>query len=258
MLESYLCQIGFKEFEAKIYVELLKLGPQAASVIAKNTNINRTTSYAIFKSLMKKGVISIYKNNNIKYFVANDPNSIIGYLDRMVKLYEYHRKQFVNSVNKFRETIKIDSNVKKPITTFVEGYEGIKNILLSFLSHNKEVRICLAFENNLSDLMNRTILEIIKKFFNSERSIKLIIRKTESSQKIFEEYFTNKKIDQQLLVLENNEFQSMFKNDIFICDDKVLLLDMDKKSEYGIKLECAKLYEMHKNFFDLIFNKYST
>jgi len=89
MLEEKLSKIGFNKKETKVYLELLKIGPQPVSIIAKRLFYNRTSTYSILRGLEKKGVVSNYKNYNLKIFVASDPNALIAYLDSQSKTFEY-------------------------------------------------------------------------------------------------------------------------------------------------------------------------
>src|SRR6056297_162154 len=102
MLEAKLKDIGFTEKEAKFYMELLRIGPQVVSVIAKRIGVNRTTAYSVLNSLEKKGVISSYEKSGTKQFVANDPNTLIVYVDRRCRAFDYYRDEILNLVPKYR------------------------------------------------------------------------------------------------------------------------------------------------------------
>ena len=57
-MKEALKNIGFNNLEADIYLELIKIGPQVASVLAKRLGLNRSSIYAILRSLVMKGVFS--------------------------------------------------------------------------------------------------------------------------------------------------------------------------------------------------------
>ncbi len=54
-----LFNLGFTEFDAKVYVFLAKKGPQKASSIAKSLKIRKQTLYLILKKLENKGIVSV-------------------------------------------------------------------------------------------------------------------------------------------------------------------------------------------------------
>ena len=60
-MKEALRNIGFNEIEINIYLELIKIGPQFASIIANRLKINRSSVYSILKTLKDKGLISYYK-----------------------------------------------------------------------------------------------------------------------------------------------------------------------------------------------------
>ena len=64
-------KIGFSEKEAVVYIKLIQLGPQPASVVSRNTEINRTTVYDILEGLKKRGIVrSLKKGGSTKHQVA--------------------------------------------------------------------------------------------------------------------------------------------------------------------------------------------
>ena len=54
-------QIGLSEKEARVYIAALSLGPATADQLAKQTGINRSTTYVHIKSLMAMGLMSTYE-----------------------------------------------------------------------------------------------------------------------------------------------------------------------------------------------------
>ncbi len=143
MFEDKLKEIGFSKNEAKVYLELLRIGPQAVSVVASRLSINRTSAYSVLQSLLRKGVVGSFRNNNIRVFVANDPNSLIGYLDRKCRTYDYYRSQILSVIPKFR-CLKKDYAVKKPVVRYFEGIEGVKHVMYDALDAQDVLRSYLS------------------------------------------------------------------------------------------------------------------
>ncbi|MFA7685667.1 MAG: helix-turn-helix domain-containing protein, partial [Candidatus Gracilibacteria bacterium] len=128
MLDNSLCQIGFTKGETRIYLELSRIGSQAVSVIAKKIGLNRTTVYSILKSLEKKGVVSSFRNNGIKYFSANDPNSLIGYMDRKCQTFDYYRSELLTLIPQFRD-ICGQYSFSPPLVSYFDGVEGVRYVM---------------------------------------------------------------------------------------------------------------------------------
>ena len=105
-MREKLLEIGLTDPEAKVYLELLAIGTQVASILAKRLKINRTTIYSVLRNLGMKGLVSSRVKSNVKFFSANDPNCLIGYLDRQSKIYEYYKGEMLGIIPNFRSLMK--------------------------------------------------------------------------------------------------------------------------------------------------------
>ena len=72
-------KLGFSKNEAKVYLALLKLGSSLAGKIAKETLLDRSSTYSALKVLHKKGVISTYFENKRTIFSPEDPKRLMDY-----------------------------------------------------------------------------------------------------------------------------------------------------------------------------------
>lgn len=142
MFYEKLVEIGFSDGEAKVYLELLKIGPQAVSTIAKRLDMNRTTVYSLIRSLESKGVVGSYKNGKMKFYAANDPNCLIGYIDRKCKIFDYYRSELLSIISEFRDVSR-KYEFSKPIVSYFDGKEAINQILDEALSFSGEMYCCL-------------------------------------------------------------------------------------------------------------------
>ncbi len=76
--------LGFKEYEAKVFLVLLKGKSMSASAIAKEANIIRNSIYDILKSFVEKGYCNEIETNTILNYQIIDPQII---LDKIKKSY---------------------------------------------------------------------------------------------------------------------------------------------------------------------------
>jgi len=142
MFYEKLLEIGFTKGEARIYLELLKIGPQAASTIAKRLYLNRTTIYSLIRSLETKGVLGSCKNGKMKFYSANDPNCLIGYLDRKCKTFDYYRSELVSIIPEFRGIFQKYEFIK-PIVSYFDGREAVDQLMDDAISFSGEMYSCL-------------------------------------------------------------------------------------------------------------------
>jgi len=139
MLDDQLRNLGFSDNEALVYLELLKLGPQAVSVLSKRTALNRTTIYSVLRSLQRKGVVSTFLKKNVKYYAAEDPNCLVGYADSMKQTFEYKRDQIINEMPNFRALMSM-CDFRKPVISFHEGVDAVKQVCYDLFDSDEDVR----------------------------------------------------------------------------------------------------------------------
>ena len=130
MIEDYLKQLGFSEYDIKIYLTLVNAGASLAGSIADFANVNRRNVYDALNRLIRKGFVSIILKNNKKYYLPAPPEKIISMyeerLDNLKDLLPELSKQFNLSKSK-REVC------------FFEGKNGIKTIFETMFQSNKEI-----------------------------------------------------------------------------------------------------------------------
>ncbi|MBD3361056.1 MarR family transcriptional regulator [Candidatus Peregrinibacteria bacterium] len=247
-------EIGFNEREARIYLELLRIGPQAVSVIAKRIGINRTTTYSILKSLEKKGVVASYRNSNIKYFMANDPNALIGYIDRKCRIFDYQRSQLIAAIPEFR-SICGNCSFKKPVVSYFDGREGLKHVMYDALKAKDLFRSYLPLHKWLEAGMEEFLIEFRNlKILNKKIILKTIVPDNKKIHRYFEENYENYMDLTDILYISISDFESIFENGMNIYNDKVSILHLDKGHEYGVVIQSEQIAEMHKVIFDMAWN----
>jgi sugar-specific transcriptional regulator TrmB len=90
--------LGFKEYESKVFIVLLKGIPMSASEIAKEAKIIRNSIYDILKSFVEKGYCNEIETNTILNYQIIDPQII---LDKIEKDY---RDSFQTNVSLLKDT----------------------------------------------------------------------------------------------------------------------------------------------------------
>lgn len=74
-------EIGFTEYEAKVYMQLMRSGTATAYEIAKESGVPRPNTYNALESLTKRGSV-LPVNENPRRYVAKDPDSHLNSLGR--------------------------------------------------------------------------------------------------------------------------------------------------------------------------------
>ncbi|ESR25645.1 TrmB family transcriptional regulator [Lutibaculum baratangense] len=77
-------RLGFTEYEARVYVQLLRQSPATAYEIAKAASVPRPNTYQALESLTKRGAALPVSENPVRY-VAAEPEEFLASIARQTK-----------------------------------------------------------------------------------------------------------------------------------------------------------------------------
>ncbi len=115
-ITAILQQLGLEEPEVKTYLALLDLGESTATKIAERAGLGRVHSYQVLTKLIEKGLASYVIKNNVKYFLAADPETLLKSL---------HEKE--QNLQKILPELKARQKLMKQETS-VEIYRGTEGL----------------------------------------------------------------------------------------------------------------------------------
>ncbi len=253
MLDYSLSQIGFSDSETRIYIELLSIGAQPVSIVAKRTGLNRTSTYSILKSLEKKGLVSSFIQKGVKCFSANDPNCLISYLDGKCRTLDYYKSELLTAIPKFRSLQGV-LDFNKPVVSYFDGPDGVKHVLYDSLNASRYFYAYLCIDKWLEGGMEDFLVDYKNsRIYNRKIPMKGIVADLTEVKNFFNSnYATGQKDMTELLYLDPVEFGSMFENEMNIYDDKVAIMHLDKGNEYGVLIENPEIASTHKVIFEMV------
>jgi len=153
MNKDILKEIGLTEYEAEIYLTLLKQGQISAYELAEKTGLYRQAAYDALNRLIEKGYVSSIKEGRTQLFKAIDPQMILEFLNEKTESY----KQILP------ELVQISDSSKQPL--IVETYKGknvvriaLRDIINSLKENGGEV-LCTAVEESVPFLQYQTICD---------------------------------------------------------------------------------------------------
>lgn len=129
ILIERLKSLGFKEYESKVMVVLLKGVPMSASEIAKDANIIRNSIYDILKTFVEKGYCNEIETNTILNYQIIDPAVILDKISRDFKL------AYNNKLNNLNETFIELQRIYKQESTETEVHEKNIQLIRGFNKH---------------------------------------------------------------------------------------------------------------------------
>ena len=84
---SGLLDLGFTEYEAKVYLSLLKQNPASAYETGKSSGVPTSKIYEVLKKLVGKGIITVIDDGKTKRYVPAEPDEFLDrYQSRTVKV----------------------------------------------------------------------------------------------------------------------------------------------------------------------------
>lgn len=140
-------QIGLTRNEITVYLTLIKLGDTTTGPLIKETGLSNSRVYDSLHSLIKKGLVSYYTKNNVKYFKAEDPENLVTSLEeKKEKLQE-----LIPQIKQLKPKEKEES-----YSTIYEGFNGFKVAFEKIieLCNSKDEIFTIGFSNppNLKSL----------------------------------------------------------------------------------------------------------
>lgn len=247
MLEEVLYQIGFTSGESQVYLLLLQAGPLAGSSIARKTKLNRSSVYNVVKSLVDKGVISTVKRNNVQYFVASDPNSLIGFIDRKCRMYDYYRDRLVDTVPKFRNLSYFQLTNVRPDTAYFEGVNGLKFVLDEFFKSDFDKSLFI----NGGEWKRNGYFYYFDNLLNAHEtdstSLFRLITKADD-----ECIFSHLESIIDVIYLSNSDFLSYYRGDLMVCSDKTSFFNVTPGNEFSILIKNEAITSFQLNSLNLI------
>jgi sugar-specific transcriptional regulator TrmB len=148
--------LGFKEYEARVYAALAILGPSKASEIAKESGVPRPRVYEVLKELHRKGFVDI-SGGSPTYFKAVDPEKVIGMLrDKYIKTAE----EAIVSIKTHQKSRREEKWL--PIL-YLEGEWNIKSSLDDMVERTKEELLAALTRGRLGIQLRRVFEKAWKK-----------------------------------------------------------------------------------------------
>ncbi|MBN1792608.1 hypothetical protein JW826_02900 [Candidatus Woesearchaeota archaeon] len=135
---SKLSEFGLTQTEAKVYGSLIDHGKMQAGMISRKTGIHRRVVYDALERLIEKGLASWMKENEKRYYYAENPKKLREILDMKGEVLGEIMPALL---------AKYSAAHEKEETKFYKGREGIKTILQDQIETGKTIHIIGASYN---------------------------------------------------------------------------------------------------------------
>jgi sugar-specific transcriptional regulator TrmB len=262
---SKLESLNFKEYEAKILLELIKAGILSASELAEKTKVKRSTVYDALKKFTSKGYCNEIETNSITQFQIIPPEVIgdkIG--SELKKEHQQSLKAVEQVTSELKKVYKVNESAESKFINveLIRGHNKHRDqkFLELFNNAKSEVLFMVRLEYQLIDELD----ESAKKFLSNGGVIKSIYEI--GSEFRVQKNNVSKKADVNsiLAALENFErageqakVSNMQLSNTTIIDREIVYMNiLDKEIPRHNNSDIViKNKESAKNFIDL-FNYY--
>ena len=194
-LINKLQEIGFKEYESKIFLVLLKGSALSASEIADKANIRRTSVYEILKSFAARGFCNEIETNTILKYEMIDPRVISDKLEKEIKQDNQSKIENLKATfNEFEllhksEVSNGNNNVNIELIRGFNKHRQEKFIEL-FNNAQKEILFMIRLEGYVSEELDSGAMEffkrggVIKSIYEASLNFKIIKENTRQNAKL--------------------------------------------------------------------------
>jgi HTH-type transcriptional regulator, sugar sensing transcriptional regulator len=246
LLNEALEEAGMSEKEIKVYLELLKIGTGKAGILAKKTELNRTTVYDLLEGLIQKGIISKYRKGAQTSFSAVNPELLLNYLENekqeAVAKADRDKKRIESLMPQFVSLQDITPN--RPKVQFFEGEKGMREAYEDTLTSRESI---LAFAN--VQTMHEALPNFFPQYYKRRVAKKIYIRAicpdNAQSQKRHE---LDQEEMREIRFLPNKEMS--FSPEVNIYNNKMLVASW--KEKMAIIIESKELADLQKMTFEML------
>jgi sugar-specific transcriptional regulator TrmB len=159
--------LGFREYESKVLLALIKGIPLTASQIAKESKVIRTSVYEILRSFVEKGYCNEIETNTILQYQVIDPDIILDKIEREYK--DTHELKMTNLRDAFTQLSgiyksKIEVQSAKINVELIRGYNQHRRAkYMQFLkTARKEVLGMYSFKGIVTEEFDEAAAGFIK------------------------------------------------------------------------------------------------
>jgi len=246
--KNVLREIGFTEGEIKVYFALFDLGETTVGPISKKSRVTHAKVYPILDKLIEKGLVSHVIKDGRKNFSANNPNTLLEYVDKKIRVLKQEKGKLKKIIPSL--LLKQKNLEEVQYSRVFEGFGGLRSLFYELFGTNENEKEILVF--GLNELLDKDGFVSFFRFYHDLRKlnkigIKLILNRSakaivEKKYKIVNMYGKNDLVKYT---------DTIFPVGVFIFGDHVInIVADDKITAFDIKSKQNAL--RFKSYFDSI------
>lgn len=162
-----LIEFGMTKTEAKIYLELLKIGENSIGHIIKRTGLHRGTVYNSLTNLIKKGFVSFIDKERVRYYKVSGEKIFVTFVENKKRILDEEKNRVNDLFNKFKlinenkedQKVEVFYGTESFKTLFIEIYNECNKSNCEYLFQGRDVEM----QNFLGEAYYKYAQELRKK-----------------------------------------------------------------------------------------------
>jgi sugar-specific transcriptional regulator TrmB len=247
-------RLGLTEYESRIYLALIKMGPLKASEVSFFGQVPRTKSYGAMKELEQKGLVRVTPGKPETY-APRSPNEVLLPLVSKLNSDVRESEEVVQSLSVAFESSKfVKRDVPRESSEFwqIDGRQNVFNKMNQILSDAiKTINYCTSAVGLIRAYKaHAEILEKAKKRGAIVRVLAPLSSENTGVANEVAEFVSFKNLDKPFV--EN--FVIVDARDLVVIEPKPEDLRTDRGSDSAIWTRNRLMVELHEQLFDRVWN----
>jgi len=250
-------RLGLTEYESRIYLALIKMGPLKASEVSFFGQVPRTKSYGAMKELEQKGLVRVTPGKPETY-APRSPSEVLVPLVSKLNSDVKQAEEVVQSLSVAFESSKfVKRDIPRESSEFwqIDGRLNISNKMNQILGEaSKTINYCTSSSGLIRVYkIHSDILEKAVKRGAIVRVLAPLSTENKSLANELSEVVLFKNLDKAF----GENFVTVDSRDLFVIEAKPEDLRTDRGSDSAIWTTNRILVELHEQLFDRIWNSQS-
>lgn len=236
-------RLGLNKNEAKVYLGLLQLNKASAADLVKKVGVHRNIIYDNLEKLIEKGLVSFVEEEGKKLFIAEDPQSIIEFLEAEKSQID---KKITNANSIIPQIAQLLTSKEEASDVKVfRGVWGVKSLLTEILNYKENW--CLGMANESVEVIG----EIFWKNYNAKIKDKNIKEKFLLNEEFEDTHFFEKNPNIQWRKLPKELSQNI---EIIMFGEMVSFFIYEKQPS-AILIKDKSLFKLFMNQFNYLWRQ---
>jgi sugar-specific transcriptional regulator TrmB len=240
--KSTLQSLGLTESEIRVYLSMVS-GAKNIKEILKTTQLKRPTAYYAINSLRKRGLITKPVQENTMTFTLEP-------YERLETLVEEKSREIVSLSSEIDKLIPLFTQKKnkkdqKPMVSFYEGVEAVKNIVMETLYCKSKQILSIAPQDNFFWQIGEDFVKI----YIDERKKRNIETRNLWEKRIDQDVYEENYREYSSVKILPEVMKGKFATTIFMYDDKTLYIS-SLTNAYCILIQSQEHKDMMTALFE--------